>query len=157
MKYFLCALVLCVTQTARAENPAVGLASDFHAVRTTDTALTALFGVNDQDLIQGYFVFANSDAANTGTSFGIAGTYKHLISGSDDGGFHIGGGLGMGSFPKDKSFVHINGVIGFRFVIAKYVTAHVDGGLSIGSADSKTEFLIGGNSALFGLTLAYQL
>ena len=149
--------ILMFSNSVRADSPAVGLASDYHAVRSVDTALTALFALGETDDIQAYFIFANQDVNNTGTTFGISAAYKHLVSGSDDGGFHLGAGLGFGTFPKDKSFVHVNGIAGFRFSVARQVLVHVDGGLSAGTADGKTEIMIGGNSLLFGLTLAYQL
>jgi hypothetical protein len=144
-------------QFACAADIAVGLASDYHAVRTTDTALTGLFLVSDDGLIQGYFVYENSEVNNTGTTYGFALNYKHLIAGTGENGFHVGAGIGVGSFPRDKSFMHINGLVGFRYSPASQVYLHVDGGISVGSADSKTEVMIGGNSALFGITLAYLL
>ncbi|MEQ1877304.1 MAG: hypothetical protein ABL958_11715 [Bdellovibrionia bacterium] len=145
-------------QSALADgNIAVGLASDYHAVRSVNPALTGMFLVSDEGIIQTYFIYENQEVNSTGSSYGIALNYKHLISGSGEGGFHIGGGIGIGSFPKDKTFMHVNALGGFRWSPASRVYLHIDGGATFGQADSKSEVMIGGNSFLMGLSLVYLL
>jgi hypothetical protein len=138
---------------AQTQNSAFGLASDYHVVRTEETALTGIFFVGASGMVQPYFVVVSSDP----TLFGMGGSYKHTVSGDSSDGLHVGGGMGFGTFAKDKNFVHFNGIAGFHFSIAKHILIHIDGGLTVGTADSKNQLYIGGHSSIFGLSALYRM
>lgn len=135
----------------------LGVISSSHALRQSETGITGLYALNDLDMIQGAFALTSSDPAN----YSLSGSFKHSVIGDVAEGFHIGGGLGFGKYVNsanaDKTFVHVNGIVGFHFELAKRVLAHVDAGLTVANSDSKTQILIGGHSSLFGLSLLYRL
>jgi hypothetical protein len=77
--------------------------------------------------------------------------------GDIDEGFHVGGGVSFGTYVKDKNFFHVLGMGGFHFTVAHKIQIHADAGLTLASADSKTQLWIGGHSAILGLSLVYRL
>ncbi len=134
-------------------NAAVGLASDFHATRSNDTAITGIWSLNNGQFVQGYFM-VESNGTTTFSAVGAA--YKYTISGDEAEGLHVGGGLGIGG-SDGNNFTHINGIVGFHFGVARQISIHIDGGISVGSANSKSETYFNGNSPLFGLSAVYNI
>lgn len=120
-----------------------------------DTAFTGTFGLSKKAMVQAYFITMSSDPM----TYSIGGAYKYTLKGNNEKGLHVGGGLGLGTLGTDQSFSNFGGLVGFHFTVAKKVRVHLDGGITIknppGGGDS--QFVIGGHSALFGLSLLYKL
>lgn len=132
---------------------ALGLVSSSHFLRNVETGFTGIYYLNDVGMIQGYLLLASTDPS----IYGVGASYKHTVMGDMSEGFHVGGGLGFGSYTRDKTFTHINFVAGFHFPLATHLTVHIDTGLSMQIADSKTQMIISGGSAVYGLSLLYKL
>lgn len=144
--------------SSRSGDFGVGLASASRLLVTSETALTGIFELNRKSFLQGYFVLTSSDP----NVYGLGATYKHTISGDNETGFHIGGGIGLGQWAEDRSFFRINGLAGVHFTVSKKVAIHMDGGITItqdetAGGNESSQFLIGGSSSLFGLSLVYML
>jgi hypothetical protein len=134
-------------------NIAVGVGSSYHALLNNETSVTGLFNVSDMGAIQAHLLLAGSDPS----IFSFAGHYKHTISGDLTDGFHVGGGVGFGTYAQNQNFFAINGIAGFHFGVAKRVLVHVDGGLSLVNSNSRTQIMIGGHSPMWGVSLLYAL
>jgi hypothetical protein len=132
---------------------AVGVGSSYHALLSNETSITGLFTVGSLGAIQAHLLVAGTDPA----IFGVAGNYKHTISGDLNDGFHVGGGVGFGSYTQNQNFFALNGIAGFHFGVAKRVLVHVDAGLTLANSNSRSQLKIGGHSSLFGISLLYAL
>lgn len=138
----------------------VGFSSAANIVYNNDTALTAVYHLNEKSLIQGYFIM---DQVGGESINGLGAAYKYNLSGTAVTGFHVGGGLGLGKYSATKNFMHIVGIVGFHFPMHKKISVHIDGGLVFTNDDNATQnkkdsnLLIQGMSEHFGASLIYML
>ncbi|MDZ4661850.1 MAG: hypothetical protein SGJ18_09565 [Pseudomonadota bacterium] len=138
---------------------ALGYSSNAAALFYDSPGLTGLFPIGDNGAIQAYFALYDSDP----NTYGIGAIYKYTISGNQSSGFHVGGGLGLGTWSKDKSYMHIIGDAGIHFSIKKHVLVHIDGGLLIKSdeqaannAPKDSGMVLAGFSEHIGLAIMYM-
>lgn len=137
---------------------AFGYASNAAALYHNEPGLTGMFPVGDKGAVQIFFALYDSDP----NTYGLAGIYKYTLSGNQSSGFHVGGGLGIGSWMEDRSYMHIIGDAGFHFTLKKQVVLHIDGGLLIKSdeapaatAPKDSGMVLAGFSEHLGIALMY--
>ena len=145
--------------SSRDSSTAVGIASNSQLLYHTETSITALFDIGKKAGIQAFLVVPSSDPM----TYGLGAQYKYTISGGKSLGFHVGGGLGIGDFAKDRSFLRIMGVAGLHFKIRKRILIHADTGLTLtrdddptGGDEDSNQTTITGNSILYGLSIMYM-
>ncbi len=153
LQFFIFSLTLTILWSGQSYAFDFGLASDFHAVRTNDTALTAAqeFG---HIMLQEYLIM---ESQGNSTTYALAANLKATVSGGIRDGFHVGGGMGLRSTSGRRSDTYFNGILGFHFEPASRVSVHVDGGISFANDNNNSSVQIGGDSALWGVSLLYHL
>lgn len=140
----------------------VGYASNAAALYSDRPGITGIFAIGNDGAIQAFFAMYDSDP----NTYGMGAIYKHNIGGSRTSGFHVGGGLGLGTFAEvagqKKSYFHIIGNAGIHFAIKKQIIIHIDGGLIMksndqtGSTEKDSGMVIAGFSDLLGISLIYM-
>ncbi len=137
---------------------AAGYSSNAAVLYHDTPGLTALFPIGDAGAIQAYFALYDSDP----NTYGLGAIYKHTISGNQSTGFHVGGGLGLGTWMQDRSYMHIIGNAGIHFSVKRHVMVHIDGGLIIkndeqagNTTDKDSGMVMSGFSDHLGLAMMY--
>lgn len=136
---------------------AVGYSSNSAVLYSDRPGFTGLFPIGDSGAVQAYFALYDSDP----NTYGIGAIYKHTISGNQSNGFHVGGGLGLGTWMQDKSYMHIIGNAGMHFSLKKQIHVHIDGGLTIksdeqaGNTTKDSGMVMAGFSDHIGLAIMY--
>ena len=136
---------------------AVGYSSNTAVLYSDSPGMTGLFPIGDNGAIQGFFALYDSDP----NTYGMGAIYKYTISGNQSSGFHVGGGLGLGKWMNDRSYMHIIGDAGFHFSLKKHILVHIDGGIVMksdeqpGNAAKDSGMVLAGFSDHIGLALMY--
>lgn len=123
-----------------------------------DSSGTLLMRLTPVDALQ----FHLSVPSTSPFQFTVVSQYKRTITQSQNAGFHIGGGLGLGSLRvgvENGFALSVNGLAGihFRLADAPKVQFHVDGGPVLSVIDGDANFTIGALSGLLGLSIIYTL
>lgn len=95
-------------------------------------------------------------------AFGFGAEYKHLVSGTKAGGFHLGGGLALGTTgPAGVAnfFMNFNALAGLQFVLPNVnnIQFDFDMGFQAGfnAATATAVLALGGMSAVYGMSIHY--
>jgi hypothetical protein len=161
LKRIVCFLILglLVTFGQNALGAGIGVATNSHLLKTGDTALSGTVNVSGSSFMQWFFTVPQSDPMVY--SLGIA--MKFTVSGTGANGLHAGGGLGIGEYAEDLSFLRLGGILGFHFTVVRNVFISLDAGLTIAKDelpvkdDEKSQISIGGQSGLLGLSAVYLM
>jgi len=119
-------------------------------------SLSALMMMGDKSALQFYLGIASITPAFT---FGAGANFKHSIVGDAIKGFHIGGGVGMGT-TASVFFINFQPTLGMHFEIQENVMLNLDSGLSfflIPGGATVFNLALGGNSPFLGLSLLMAL
>jgi hypothetical protein len=121
------------------------------------------------DAIQ-FLAGINNAGTSRGFGFGVGGIYKRTLFGGENGGFHLGGGLGLGTFATNASVIdgatstdfamNIPLIAGVHFKVPNTgIAFHFDGGTVFGlitATRTAVSFTMGQLSALMGASVAYE-
>ncbi len=90
-------------------------------------------------------------------TFNIGGLYKHKLSHGGNSGFHVGGGLGLGTVASTFGF-SVAGVAGIHYNLpgTTDLVLHVDAGPVLTIIDGSATFALSPFSGIFGATLVYM-
>lgn len=136
--------------------PSVGLASFSGWFDLTSTSsIQAVFGI----------------ASTSPFLFGIGGFFRHTVTGGQQTGVHLGGGLSFGTVGSTVTaasilagatsatnvFINISPLAGFHFTLPGLtnIMASVDGGPVLSIVDGSTTFGMGGLSSALGFSIHY--
>jgi hypothetical protein len=125
-------------------------------------SVTGLLQLTGNDAIQ---LFASIPHTTPGFSFGVGASYKRLLFGTESAGFHLGGGLALGSIGTAGGTdfaMELPALIGVQFNIGNSpIAIHLDGGAAFGIYAPKTgttvNFAIGQFSSLLGASVVYSI
>lgn len=150
------------TTTTTEDYSSSGPSSTWFGVSSDSTAavigpgLSALFVFNDKLALQTYLALG-------GTSpflFGAGGQLKFNVAGTQQKGFHLGGGFGIGSISAALGgttvVANIYLGVGLHFTVADNVMVIADGSAAV-RVGGGTTFTVGTNGTLLGLSLLYRL
>jgi hypothetical protein len=118
-------------------------------------SLTAIFHLTTEDAIQ---VLLSIPSTQGSFKFGAGGLYKRTVAGSQAAGFHLGGGVALGTNGSfAASFI---GVAGIHYTPSGTNLAfHFDGGPALTIQDtnggSSTNFAVGQYSNVLGASVLY--
>jgi hypothetical protein len=121
------------------------------------SAVTGLFNLSSGDMIQVLFAVPSTVGD---LSLGVGGVYKHSISEHQGAGFHLGGGLALGTIAGDFA-ISMAAIAGLRFSVpgTSAIQIHLDGGPSFSlistSPNSQSSFAISALSTALGLSVFY--
>ena len=136
-------------------------------------SITGILHFTSLDALQ---LLAGISQTNGGFGFGVGGLYKRTVLGNESAGFHIGGGLGLGTVGglgaaangSSTSFaMNIAALAGVHFdVPGTQVAIHLDGGpvfslISVSGQNgvggtTVTNFAMGPLSSILGASAVYQ-
>lgn len=122
-----------------------------------DTAVSVYLKLDTKNAIQGFF----SVPTTSPFEFMVGGYFKHTLSESQNAGFHVGGGAGLGVLPSatiGTGFAFMLQPIAgvhFNFSDIPHVMFSIDGGPTFSVVDGNANFAIGGISSLLGLSIVY--
>jgi hypothetical protein len=138
---------------------------------STGGSLTAIIHVTNLDMIQ---ILAGVTGTTSGFGFGVGGQYKRTVLGNQSAGFHLGGGIGLGTAAgaggvngSSTNFaMDIVALVGAHFdVPGTQIAFHLDGGpvfalVSISGVNgiggsTSTSFAMGPLSGLLGASVVY--
>ena len=122
----------------------------------TDTALVAQFDFSSANSVQAFAGIGGTSPF----SFGLGGLFKRTIKTFSLGGFHLGGGLGLGSGQTLKGsafFFSVAAIGGFHFSLpgVDRIQISVDAGPVLNVLDGTANLTLGGLSSALGLSLVY--
>jgi hypothetical protein len=137
----------------------------------TGGSLTGIIHLTSLDMVQ---LLAGVTGTSGGFGFGVGGIYKRTVMGNQSAGFHIGGGLGVGTAAgaggangSSTNFaMNIVAVVGAHFEIpGTQIALHFDGGptfslVSISGVNgvggsTQTSFSMAPLSNLLGASVVY--
>lgn len=141
---------------------AVGFSTVQNAVPGSTAAITGMIQLTPVDTFQAFFTIPSTSPFEIGG----AGLYKRTIASSKGAGFHVGGGLGLGSISGKAAggnffSMNLSVIGGFHFELPgiPHVVAHLDGGpaFSLVTTDpsTTTNFQVGALSAALGASIVY--
>lgn len=121
--------------------------------------VTGFFELDKMNSVQAFLSLPSTSPF----SFGVAGLYKHTISGNKASGFHIGGGIGIANIATLNSStlglgLNLLGGIHFELPGAPQILVNLDGGPSftlISSSPSQSNFQLAAFSPALGASVVY--
>lgn len=134
------------------------------------SAVTAILELSDKQALQFHLALPSSSPFE----FAVVGQFKQTITESQNAGFHVGGGLGLGSVSTGSTTTIVAGVpvvtsssgfllsinalagIHYKFSDAPNLRFHFDGGPTFTSTDGEADFSIGAASSWFGASVLYM-
>lgn len=129
------------------------------AVTFTNTAFSAIHEFSPSSALHLFLAIERTSPAFV---FGTGALYKYNIAGDNRGGFHIGGGLGLGTILAGATNVFgisIGGVAGPHFTVpgVDRLLISADAGVGVSIIDGSANFALGGLSTVLGLSIHYML
>lgn len=122
-------------------------------------AMSLGIDVGQAGMIQAMFGLSSASPIN----FGVGAEYKHIVAGSRAGGFHLGGGFGLGTTgvtgAVPQFFLSFNAVAGVNFVLPNVNNIQIDFDfgpqVGINLANSTASLNVGGFSSVYGMSIHY--
>ncbi len=123
----------------------------------TVPGLTAIFLLSEKSALQAYLGMPTINPFLIGAGF----NYRYTLVGDSLKGFHIGAGLGLGAMNSAARtfYVNVQPLFGIHFEIIERVMLVFNSGLNfqVTTQAGALELVLGGNSPLMGVSLAFGL
>jgi hypothetical protein len=148
--------ILALSHAAQASNGRMGLGLTTLNMIGTSPAFSAWMELNPSDSVQGFVGIPSTSPFQ----FGVGGGYRHIISGTQATGLHVGGGLNFGTIQQranEPFFFAISALAGLHFGLPnlKEIGASLDGGANFTVIDGNFNFSLTGLSPSLGLSIHY--
>lgn len=154
--------------TARADEPVrsrfsrLGLGLSTISVGNASSAFSIWGDIDTKKSFQGLFAIGSTDPFQ----FGVGGALRFTVSGNQATGFHLGGGLNLGSIANPNAaatgsatafYIVIQPLAGIHFSLPSLsnIQLSLDGGPSFQVVDGDFQLGIGGLSSALGLSVHY--